>query len=89
MGGKVSRVVRCPEGILTQVVWSSFLFKTYEITFDRPGVRIYWERNSSLLPWHTSGLHDTGRSFGATVAGAYCNFWFRPHNQAVVVTWSG
>ncbi len=72
-GGTTS--VFLPAGQKTQIIWSSFAFTTYTVTFDVPGVNIDWERNSSLPPWHTWGTHNSSGPFGATVAGAYCNFW--------------
>jgi hypothetical protein len=70
----------CARGVKTEVLWSSFLFGQYNGTFSSffslSGVQVQWERNSDLLPWHTWGTHDAGQTFGAVVAGAYCNFWF-------------
>src|SRR5689334_10939617 len=76
MGGNPSQTVFCPAGQKTEVLWSSFLFQNYEGTFSVPGAAVQWERNSDLPPWHTFGTHDSSSPFGATVAGAYCNFWF-------------
>jgi len=86
MGGSPGPVVFCPAGQKTQVLWSSFLFKQYTGRFSVGGVQIQWERNSDLPPWHTWGGHDTSNTFGAIVAGAYCNFWFTSPVD-LTVTW--
>lgn len=73
-GGGVTSVF-LPAGVKTQVIWSSFAFTTYTVSFGVKGTTIEWERNSTLPPFHTGGTHNTTQEFGATVAGAYCNFW--------------
>jgi hypothetical protein len=76
-----------PAGRKTQVIWSSFAFTTYTVRFSVAGQTISWERNSSLPPWHTSGSHNSSSPFGATVAGAYCNFWMTsPVAQNVTIS---
>jgi len=73
-GGGV-RSIFLPAGQKTEVIWSSFAFTTYAVTFPIPNITIDWERNSTLPPFHTWGTHNSSQRFGATVAGAYCNFW--------------
>jgi hypothetical protein len=86
MGGFTGPAVFCPGGKKTEVLWSSFLFKQYTGVFSIPGIRIQWERNSDLPPWHTFGTHDTTQTFGAVMTGAYCNFWFTSPVD-ITVTW--
>ncbi len=86
MSGGGTREVFLPAGQKTQIIWSSFAFTTYRVTFSAPGVTIQWERNSTLPPWHTNGTHNTNSPYGATVAGAYCNFWMTsPVSQSVFI----
>ena len=62
-------------GQKTQILWSSLIVRSYQVTFSVGGVRVEWERNSSLPPFHTWGDHPSSAAFTAWVAGAYCNFW--------------
>lgn len=58
--------------------------------------KVLWERNTDLPPWHTWGEfnvwtrndrnEDVPAEFLATVAGAYCNFWFTA-SQDMKVEW--
>jgi hypothetical protein len=68
----------CRGGEWTKVIWSSFHFTTYNVSFSVPGVELDWRRYSTLPPFHTWGTHNTNGPFGAVVAGSYCDFWFRP-----------
>lgn len=86
MGGSPGPVVFCPARVKTQVLWSSFLFKTYHARFSLGNVTIDWERNADLPPWHTFGKHNTSAMFDAIVAGAYCNFWFTSPVD-LTITW--
>jgi hypothetical protein len=74
-GSPTNFSISLPTGTKTLIIWSAGLFKTYIVRFPQAGVELDWERNSSLPPWHTWGTHNTNSPFGATVAGAYCNFW--------------
>jgi hypothetical protein len=75
-----------PAGQKTQVIYSSFVFQTYNVRFGVGNLSIDWERNSTLPPWHTWGTHNSSSVFGATVAGAYCNFWMTsPQSQTVTI----
>jgi hypothetical protein len=86
MPGSGTTSVFLPAGIKTQVIWSSFAFTTYMVSFPVKGIIVEWERNSTLPPWHTFGGHNSAQDFGATVAGAYCNFWMTsPVAQTVTI----
>lgn len=49
----------CPAGVKTEVLWSAFVLIQYKGVFSHNGVQIQWERNSTLIPWHTAGMHNT------------------------------
>ncbi len=86
MSGPATKQVFLPANQKTLVIWTSFVFKTYQVHFPAKGVQIAWERNSDLPPFHTFGKHNSGNVFGATVAGFYCNFWLTsPVAQTVTV----
>ncbi len=68
------RTVFLAPGVRTQVIWSSFQFYSYTVTFPVPAVNIGWSRGSTLPPFATGGVHSSSLPFSAVVAGAYCEF---------------
>lgn len=87
MPANPNHVVFCPAGQWTKVLWSTFVFKEYKASFSVGGVTMGWRRYSDLPPWYTEGMHSTDQTFGAIVAGAYCDFWFNSPVD-VTVSWT-
>jgi len=86
MGGPGKTRVLLPAKVKTEILWTSFAFKTYHVSFGASGVSVSWERNSTLPPWHTSGTLDSSHIFNAVVAGVYCNFWMTsPVTQQILI----